>query len=85
METIRERTIRVFKEVFDQEDLEIRDETSPDQIEDWDSLSHINLVVSIEKEFNIRFLMHEVPDLTRFGKIIEEIKKKYSSSQKSIG
>ena len=46
----------IFKDIFDEEDLEINDKTTAEDIEDWDSLAHINLVVAIEKEFSVKFI-----------------------------
>ena len=45
----------IFQDVFDDEDLVITNESNSEQIEDWDSLSHIRLVVAIEKQFDIKF------------------------------
>jgi len=45
----------VFRDVFDSPELIISDSTTPDDIEDWDSLGHVNLIVSSEKAFKIKF------------------------------
>ena len=44
----------IFKDVFDDENLMISNDTTADDIDDWDSLAHINLIVAIEKDFNIK-------------------------------
>ena len=45
----------IFRDIFDEDDMIIEDSTNSDDIEDWDSLNHINLVSAIEKEFKIKF------------------------------
>ena len=45
----------IFLDVFDLDELELTDETSANDIEEWDSLSHIQLIVAIEKAFGIKF------------------------------
>ena len=45
----------VFRDVFDDEDIVVTDETTAADIEDWDSLEHINLLVAIERSFDIKF------------------------------
>ena len=57
---IKEKLQSVFIDVFDDEDLTISNSTNSDDIEEWDSLNHIALVLSIEKCFNIRFMTGEV-------------------------
>ena len=66
----------IFHDVFDDEALVITDETNAEQIEDWDSLSHIRLVVAIEKHFAIKFAFGELQDLKNVGEMVELIKEK---------
>lgn len=63
----------VFQEVFDDDTIMVTDTTSANDIEDWDSLEHINLVVSIEKEFNIKFDMAEVGKMKNVGEMVDLI------------
>ena len=53
----------VFQDVFDDPDIEIKPETTTADIEDWDSLTHIQLLVAVEREFGIRFNTGEVAGL----------------------
>ena len=53
----------IFRDIFDVDDLIIDDLTNSDDIEDWDSLNHINLVSAIEKEFKIRFALGELIEI----------------------
>tara|TARA_B100000315_G_scaffold231992_1_gene243814 strand:- start:308 stop:556 length:249 start_codon:yes stop_codon:yes gene_type:complete len=61
----------IFRDVFDDKTLEIRNETNSSHIEDWDSLNNINLLVAIEKEFDIKFTINELQSLNDVGAMIE--------------
>ena len=73
---IKEKLQSVFVDVFDDEDLRISNSTNSDDIEEWDSLNHIALVLSIEKCFNIRFITGEVQSLKDVGEMIELLEEK---------
>ena len=57
----------VFREIFDNEDLILRDDMSAKDIDGWDSLAQINLIVAIESEFGIRFKSNELTALANVG------------------
>ena len=61
----------IFRDVFDEDTLNISDKSSSDDIEEWDSLNHINLVSAIEKEFNIKFSLTELISLKDVGSMID--------------
>lgn len=63
----------IFVDVFDDDTLEITEETSSNDIEDWDSLEQINLVVAIEKVFSLKFNMTEVGKLKNVGEMVDLI------------
>ena len=63
----------VFRDVFDDETIEVNDATTANDIEDWDSLEHINLVVAVEKCFGIKFNMGEVAKLKNVGEMTDLI------------
>lgn len=73
---IRARLTQVFHDVFDDDKIVLRDDMTAADIEDWDSLTHINLVVAAEKEFNTRFDLKEVKSLKNVGEFIGMIKGK---------
>jgi len=66
----------IFRDVFDRQDLIIQRETTAQDVEDWDSLAHINLVVAIEKRFNIKFALGELQALKNVGDMIDLIVRK---------
>lgn len=63
----------VFRDVFDDESIKVNDATTANDIEDWDSLEHINLVVAVEKCFGIKFNMGEVAKLKNVGEMTDLI------------
>ena len=66
----------VFRDVFDDDSLVITDSTNSDDIEDWDSLEHISLIISMEKEFGLKFDIKEVNKLENVGGMVDMIKEK---------
>lgn len=72
-EKIYEMLDEVFQDVFDDEDIHVISETTADDIEDWDSLEHINLVVAVENKFNIKFNMSEVVKFKNVGEMVDVI------------
>lgn len=67
------RLNNIFKEVFDDQSIEVNDSTTSNDIEDWDSLEHINLIVAIEDEFGMKFKMSEVTGVKNVGETVDII------------
>ncbi len=78
MDDIIARLQPIFRDVFDNPDLVITRESSARTIDGWDSLTHVTLVISIEKEFKIKFGLSELQDLEDVGGMIDLIEKKTS-------
>ena len=76
MMDILERLQNIFREVFDDENLVIDETTTPEDIEDWDSLTSMELVAGIEKEFGFKFTTAEIKQLVNVGEIIKVIANK---------
>ena len=68
----------VFCRVFDDNDIKITPETTANDIDEWDSLSHVNLVVAIEKHFKIRFKTSEIMRWNNIGQMYDSINEKLS-------
>jgi acyl carrier protein len=66
---LRPRMTRVFREVFDDDALELTDSTSAADIDAWDSLMHITLVLAVEREFSIRLSAAEAGLLKNVGEL----------------
>lgn len=63
----------VFQDVFDDDSIHVTDSTTANDIEDWDSLEHIGLIVAIEHKFNIKFNMGEITSLKNVGEMVDII------------
>lgn len=72
-EYVYEKMNEIFRNVFDDESITLNDETNAEDIEDWDSLEQINLIVAIENEFEMMFDMVEVADLANVGEMVDLI------------
>lgn len=68
----------VFRRVLQQPDLELNRTTTADDVSGWDSLSHIQIVVALEKAFGIRFSSSEITDLPDVGALCDLIEAKQS-------
>lgn len=66
----------IFRDIFDDETMELTNALCADDVEDWDSLSHIRLIVAIEKQFHIKFSFGEMKNLENVGEMIELIEYK---------
>ena len=64
----------IFRDVFDDESLMISEETTADDIEDWDSFAQMNLIVAMEKQFGMKFNIKEINSLKNVGEMIGLIK-----------
>ena len=63
----------VFRSVFDDEQIVLTPETTADDIEEWDSLTHIQLVVAIEKSFHVKFTAREIMEWPNIAAITDSI------------
>ncbi|MBK7139327.1 MAG: acyl carrier protein [Bacteroidetes bacterium] len=73
---ILSQVVAIFKEELDNEEIELTMESTAKDIEDWDSLSHIHLMVAIEKHFKIRFTSSEISNFKNVGEMVETVKKR---------
>lgn len=78
MTTILKQINDIFIDVLDNEDIMLTDTTTAADIEEWDSLNHIHLVVSIEKHFKIRFTSKEIQSWKNVGEMVQSINGKIS-------
>ena len=75
-EQLLARLTPIFRDVFGDRTLALRSDMSSDDIEDWNSISHVTLVVEIESEFGVHFKSAEMERLRSVGHIIESIQAK---------
>jgi acyl carrier protein len=73
---ILERLQPIFQDVFDDSSLRVERSSSGKNVDGWDSLAHINLVSSVEKEFGVRFALGELEDLKNVGEMVDLMEQK---------
>jgi len=66
----------VFRDELDLDDLVLTDETTADDVEEWDSLTHVQIVVAIEKAFGLKFTSREILSWDSVGDLVDCIAKK---------
>jgi acyl carrier protein len=76
IEDIKNRLAEIFRDVLDNETIELTKDTTASDIDEWDSLGHISLLVAIEKEFKIKFTLPDVESLRNVGDMIDLIRLK---------
>lgn len=81
MDLIAELT-PVFREVFDDDSIVITRQTTANDIDGWDSLSHMNMVMAVEMKFKIRFALGELPTLRNVGDLADLTEKKLAKKPK---
>jgi acyl carrier protein len=73
---ILDRLTMVFREVFDDDELTLTPQTTADDVDGWDSLAHIRLILSVQKAFGVKFSPVEMNRLKNVGDLIALIKDK---------
>ncbi len=73
---IRARLTEVFRQVFDDDSITLHDAMTAKDVDGWDSLNHVNLVVATEKQFGVRFKTKEVNGLKNVGELMALIERK---------
>jgi acyl carrier protein len=69
-----ERVHRIVSDVLDVPADQVTEESSPETIDAWDSVAHLNLVLSLEQEFAVTFDLDEVAELTSVRAIVDRIR-----------
>lgn len=72
-EEVFEKLNEVFQDVFDDESITVTETTTADDIEEWDSLEHINLLAAVEQEFGMKFNMGQVVSMKNVGEMADII------------
>jgi acyl carrier protein len=73
------RLTPIFEDVFDEDDMEVSPTLTANEVEGWDSLSHIRLIIAVEKEFGLRFRTTEVNSFRDVGELVELLKGKLAA------
>jgi acyl carrier protein len=75
-----EKLQSIFREVFDRPDLTIYDSMQAKDVDGWDSLNHVTLIMAIEEGFRVRFSTREVMSFQNVGEMIACLDKKMASA-----
>jgi acyl carrier protein len=70
---VHQKLTEVFRDIFDDPTLEITETTTADDIDDWDSITHINLIAAVEKAFKVSFNTKDVKALANVGDFMQLI------------
>ena len=66
----------IFRDVFDDDSIAVRADLTAEDVEEWDSLSHIRLVLTVERAFNVKFSASEIGKLKNVGEFVDLIRSK---------
>jgi acyl carrier protein len=66
----------IFRDVFDEDNLLLKPDTTADDVDGWDSLTHIRLVLAVSKAFGVKFSASEIGNLKNVGEFVALIEKK---------
>ena len=79
MDSLLPEVQEIFRAVFDQPDLVITRASNASTVDDWDSLTHINLVMAIERKYKIKFPLGELKELQNVGDLLDLTRKRIES------
>lgn len=74
-EELLSKLTSIFRDIMDDEEINLTDTTTADDIEDWDSLTNIQLIVAIEKEFGIRIKSGQIQSWSNVGEMVDDLLK----------
>ncbi|MFZ1527862.1 MAG: acyl carrier protein [Ferruginibacter sp.] len=77
---ILEKLNEIFRSELDNDSIVLQESTSAGDVEEWDSLSHIQLIVAIEKRFKMRFSSSEIQSWKNVGEMADAIEKKLAAA-----
>ena len=70
-ETILSKLQPIFRDVFDDQSIFVRRDSSAETVRGWDSLAHLNIIMSIEQQFGIRFALGELQSMKNVGDLVD--------------
>jgi acyl carrier protein len=80
MSNIDDKLTQIFRTVFNEPTLNITPETTANDVDAWDSLSHLNMISAVEKEYGIKFKLKDLVKLKNVGDLIHTIEVKLSEN-----
>ncbi len=73
MESIQDQVQDIFRDILDQESLTLTSATTASDVDGWDSLTHIQLIVAIEKRFKVKFSSKEILSWKNIGELLNSL------------
>lgn len=73
---IIEKLTSIFHEVFGDDSIVLRDEMTADDVENWDSLTHMLMITKVEEQFGVKFKLKELNKMKQVGDLISLIESK---------
>jgi acyl carrier protein len=70
-----EKVVDICRDVFENDDLELNDESNANTVDEWDSLTHLNLINDIEEEFKMKFTLDEFSNSANLGELVDALMK----------
>ena len=77
---IMQKLTGIFREVFDDDELVLTEATTADDVDEWDSFNHINIIVATEAGFRVKFQTAEIEGLKNVGHLVALIQRKLQSA-----
>lgn len=78
-ERVLKEVENIFRDILDEESLNLRRETTANDIDGWDSLTHIQLIVAIEKHFKVKFSSKEILSWKNVGELLDSLQTRANS------
>jgi acyl carrier protein len=72
----------IFREIFDNDSITLTPETTAEDVPEWDSFNHINIIVGVESHFGIKIQTAETEELKNVGHLVELIERKLKAKNK---
>ncbi|MBE6658608.1 MAG: acyl carrier protein [Ruminococcaceae bacterium] len=69
-DVVTAKLTEIFRDIFEEDDIVVTDETTAQDIEGWDSLTHLSMISEVESEFKMRFKMKEITAMKNVGEMI---------------
>ena len=70
----------IFRSLFNQPDLKLRDDMTAEEVPGWDSLNHVNLIIQVEEEVGVKFRNDEVIELANVGELKALVREKVAQA-----
>jgi acyl carrier protein len=71
----------VFRDVFDEPNLEITEDSNADSVPEWDSMAHLNLLTAIQQKFKVKFTLADMQHLRNVGDLLDLLERKLAEKE----